>query len=106
MTSTDFVRLIPYLLQLLIWAAAMVLAVRMYVKNQERPELLFLIATALILFDQVLVIVWALFIMNAVVTPAFVDAASAPLTYVREGAYLAGVVLLILAFWLKFKAKN
>jgi len=84
----------------------MVLAVRMYVKNKERPELFFLIATALILFDQVLVIVWALFIMNAVVTPALVDAASAPLTYIREAAYLAGVVLLILAFWLKFKQRN
>ena len=116
MQASEIIRDVFYILELLVWIAAAVLAVRMVRSTNTRADRLFLVGVALVIFDLFIVVLtwisvsqpvlnWMVgnkWITNAdELTPVLLG-----ISVMRNCAYVAGIFLIVYAFWLKFKART
>ena len=107
------VRILPTLVPVIAWIVALVFAVRMTRNNGGRPERLLLIGVSLMLVSSVVGSVWdgLYFSLRSWIAEAGVDYMTVGWTFsvigiVRGLISLAGIILLVYAFWKKFKSKT
>ncbi len=100
---TEFIRIIPYVLQLVVWIIALVAAIWMLRKGGAAAERIFLIGVALAIFSLLIMLTTVIVIVNTVASPDTVSVLSS-ISIIREVTYLWGIIFIIFAFWIKFKA--
>jgi len=105
-----FFSAVPFLIVLAAWIVAVVFAAMM-VKNGGRPERLLLIGTCLMLFGAL--VSMTMLILNPFIVARLAESRISRVNIAgvlgavglfRACLSLAGIVLLVLAFWQKFKA--
>lgn len=105
--------LIPALLFLVAWIVALVFAIKMYRARRERPELFLLIGVSLMLAGSILSIAstaltpWLMIRIarGGIDRMAAVQIVSA-VNIFRTCVSLGGIVLMVIAFWKKFKTEK
>lgn len=112
---TQFLNTTPYLISTIAWIVALVFAVRMFRRSRELPERFLVIGASLMLANGVLGIIFAVL---SPWTMAWLSATERGLSFTeaamiisafglfRSCISLAGIVLLVIAFWRKFNAKT
>ncbi|MGA9049288.1 MAG: hypothetical protein WB588_09875 [Dehalococcoidia bacterium] len=115
MQASEIIRDVFYALELVVWIAAAVLAVRMVRGTNTKADRFFLIGVALVIIDLLIVVLTWISVSQPVLdwmignkwitssdelTPALLG-----INVMRNCAYVAGIFLIVYAFWLKFKAR-
>ncbi|MGA2367244.1 MAG: hypothetical protein ABSF74_01540 [Dehalococcoidia bacterium] len=113
--ASEIIRDVFYALELAVWIAAAILAIRMVRSNSTKGDRLFLVGVALVIFDLFIVVLTWISVSQPVLNWMTVNkwiAGSDELTPVllginvlRNCAYVTGIFLIVYAFWLKFKAR-
>ena len=102
----EYIRVIPYMLQLIVWLVALIVALRIIKKEPGRAEQFFLIGVSLNIVGILLIVAWVIiFVMNGNSLPGIIISNLPWISVVHECAILAGIICLVYAFWIKFKAK-
>ena len=101
---------LPYIILLIAWVVAIVFAVRIYRRKREKAELLLLIGVCLMLAGAIISIVMALFAtwlttliyQGPINQMRYIQIASS-INIFRAILSLGGIILMVIAFWKKFK---
>jgi hypothetical protein len=114
--ASEIIRNVFFALQLVVWIAAAVLAIRMVRSNNAKADRLFLVGVALVIFDLFILVLTWISVSQPVLdwmtgnkwitgsdqlTPVLLG-----ISVMRNCAYVAGIILIIYAFWLKFKVRT
>ena len=114
--ASEIIRDVFYALELVVWIAAAVLAIRMVRSTNTKADRLFLVGVALVIFDLFIVVLTWISVSQPVLnwmignkwitgsdglTPVLLG-----INVLRNCAYVAGIFLIVYAFWLKFKARS
>jgi hypothetical protein len=101
--------ILPGMVQLIAWAVPAVFGVIMVKHGGLKPERLFLTGSLVMVFDQLVAIIRTvhtnIIILSGVGlgTPENISAVNNTYFIINSLLFLAGMVLLVFAFWLKFK---
>ncbi|MHB8085675.1 MAG: hypothetical protein ACYDHZ_07605 [Dehalococcoidia bacterium] len=116
MQASEIIRDVFYALELLVWIGAAVLAVRMVRSTNTKADRLFLVGVALVIFDLfIVVLTWISVsqpVLNWMIGNKWITSsdelipALLGINVMRNCAYVAGIFLIVYAFWLKFKART
>jgi hypothetical protein len=112
---SEIIRDVFYALELVVWIAATVLAIRMVRSTNSKADRLFLVGVALVIIDLlILVLTWISVsqpVLNWMIGNKWITGSNEltpellGINVVRNCSYVTGIFLIVYAFWLKFKAR-
>ncbi len=113
--ASEIIRNVFFALELIVWVGATILAIKMVRSTNTSADRIFLIGVALVLFDLfIMVLTWIAVsdqVLNWMMTAKLITGvdeivpALLGINILRNCAYVAGIFLIVWAFWLKYKAK-
>jgi hypothetical protein len=114
--ASEIIRDVFFALQLVVWIAAAILAIRMVRSSNTKADRLFLAGVALAIFDLFIMVLTWISVSQPVLNwmtgikwiagPDDLTPVLLGINVIRNCAYVAGIILIVYAFWLKFKARS
>jgi hypothetical protein len=114
--ASEIIRNVFFALELIVWVAATILAIKMVRSTNTKADRIFLVGVALVLFDLLLmVLTWIVVsqqVSNWLVAIKLITGldemvpALLGISVLRNCSYVAGIFLIVWAFWLKYKTKT